>query len=136
MGKAERLPDLAKEVFALKPDAILVGNISTPVAARQATTSIPIDMATSVDPVGTGLIKSLARPVGNITGLSNMAVELGPKLLELLLATVPKLSRVAVLANPANAAHASLLESVRAEARKTSIVILSVQAQSPQEIDA
>jgi len=136
MGKAERLPDLAKEIVALRPDVILVGNVSTAVAARQATATIPIVMATNVDPVGSGLVKSLARPGGNVTGLSNMAIELGPKLLELLLEIVPKPSRVAVLVNPANPGHAALLESVQAEAQKAGIKVLAVNAQSPQEIES
>jgi len=135
MGKAERLPDLAKELVALKPDVILVGNISATLAVRQATATIPIVMATSVDPVGTGLIKSLARPGGNITGLSNMAVELGPKLLEMLLAIVRKPSRVAVLVNPANKGHATLLESIQVEAQKAGTTVLPVKAQSLQEIE-
>ncbi|MBI2753063.1 MAG: ABC transporter substrate-binding protein [Betaproteobacteria bacterium] len=135
MGRLERLPELAKEIVASKPDVILVGNINTTVAAREATAAIPIVMATSIDPVGSGLIKSLARPGGNITGLSNMAVDLGPKLLELLLTVVPKPARLAVLVNPANSGHATLLESVRAPAQKAGIKVLTANVQASQEIE-
>jgi putative ABC transport system substrate-binding protein len=136
MGKAERFPDIAKEIVALKPDVIVVGNYSTALAVLQATTTIPIVMATSIDPVGLGLVKSLARPGGNITGLSNMAVDLGPKLLELLLTIVPKPSRVAVLVNPANTAHATMLNSIQAAAQKAGIKVLPAKAQASQEIES
>lgn len=135
MGDADRLPGLAKEIVLLGPDVIVVGNIAATRAARQATATIPIVMATSVDPVGTGLIASLARPGGNITGLSNMAIDLGPKLLEMLLALEPRPSRVAVLLNPANPGHSTLLEAVQAQARKGGVRILQVKARSAQEIE-
>jgi putative ABC transport system substrate-binding protein len=136
MGKAERFPDIAKEIVAFKPDVIVVGNYSTALAVQHATTTIPMVMATSIDPVGLGLVKSLARPGGNITGLSNMAVDLGPKLFELLLTIVPKPSRVAVLVNPANPGHSALLESVQAAAQKAGIKVLPVKAQASQEIES
>ena len=104
-GKSERLPDLAAELVRLKVDVIVTGSSQAISAAQKATTTIPIVMATTGDPVGSGFVKSLARPGGNITGLSNLSSDIGTKHLELLLGMVPKLSRVAVLVNPANPAH-------------------------------
>lgn len=92
-------------------------------------------MATSVDPVGAGVVKSLARPGGNITGLSNMAIELGPKLFELILAVVPQPSRVAVLVNPANPGHAKFVASVQADARAAGVAVLEVRVQIGEEIE-
>lgn len=136
MGKTERLPGLARELVELGPDVILTGNVAATFAARQATTTIPIVMATNVDPVGSGLIKSLARPGGNITGLSNMAVDLGPKLFDLLLTAVPGTKHLAVLVNPDNPGHAPLLDSIRAGAKPRGIRVLTVNARSLEEIEA
>lgn len=134
-GRPERLPGLAKELVALHPDVILVGNITATLAVKQATETLPIVMATSVDPVGAGVVKSLARPGGNITGLSNMAIELGPKLFELILAVVPQPSRVAVLVNPANPGHAKFVASVQADARAAGVAVLEVRVQIGEEIE-
>ena len=87
------------------------------------------------DPVGSGLIKSLARPGGNITGLSSMTDDIGSKRLQMLLDMVPKLSRVAVLVNPANPENIKALESIQAAAQKRGVKILRVEARTPQEID-
>ena len=87
------------------------------------------------DPVGIGFVKSLARPAGNITGLSNMAEDVSLKQLEMLLAMVPKLSRVAVLVNPSNTASIKNLERVQAAAQKRGVKILRADARTPQEID-
>jgi putative tryptophan/tyrosine transport system substrate-binding protein len=98
-GKVDRLPTLAEELVRLKVDLIAVR--ATPVvhAAKNATTTIPIVMLSAADPVGTGFVASLARPGGNITGMSNMMPELAGKRLELLREVLPKLSRVACLAH-------------------------------------
>jgi len=98
-GKFERLPDLAAELVRLKVDVIVTSSDPAIRAVKQATTTIPIVMAVTGDPVGTGLVASLARPGGNITGLSLLAPELAGKRLELLKETLPRLSRVAVLWN-------------------------------------
>ena len=100
-GRYEELPGLAAELIRLKVDVILAA--STPVAdsAKKSTTSIPIVMVVA-DPVGTGLVASLARPGGNITGLSDFHADLVTKRLELLKEVVTRLSRVAVLSNPAS----------------------------------
>ena len=100
-GKLERLPALAAELVALKVDVIVAG-ASTPaaLAAKQATRTIPIVFAGAADPVTSGLVTSLARPGGNVTGLSALAPELVGKCLELLTQAVPGVSRVAVLWQP------------------------------------
>jgi putative ABC transport system substrate-binding protein len=94
---AERYADLAAELVRLKVDIIVADSTGTALAAKKATTIIPIVMTTSSDPVGDGLIASLARPGGNVTGLTNIAGELGGKLLELLKEIVPTLTRVAIV---------------------------------------
>ena len=101
-GKLDRLPDLAAELVRLKVEVIVAGDSATIPFAAQATRSIPIVMSVSNDPVGAGYVASLARPGGNITGLSNVSVDLAGKRLELLKEVVPKLSRVAVLGPPRN----------------------------------
>jgi putative ABC transport system substrate-binding protein len=94
---AERYPALAAELVGLKVDIIVADTTGTALAAKKATTTIPIVMTTSSDPVGDGLIASMARPGGNVTGLTNIAGELGGKLLELLKEIVPNLARVAIV---------------------------------------
>lgn len=135
-GEYERLPRMAAELVQMKVDVIMGLGPPGAIAAQKATTTIPIVMVVSVDPVGAGLVKSLAQPGGNITGLSNLAGDLSSKHLEMLLTMVPKLSRTAVLVNPANSAHATMLKNVQTAAQKTGIKVLPVQAQTPQEIDS
>jgi len=96
-GKNDRLPELAAELVRLKVDLIVVSGVPSASAAKKTTTAIPIVMTNSGDPVGTGLIASLARPGGNITGLSALAPELNTKRLEILKDAVPKLARVGLL---------------------------------------
>ena len=95
--KSERLPELAAELVRLKVDLIVTSGGPTPLAAKKATSTIPIVMTNSVDPVGAGLVASLARPGGNITGNSGLSPELITKMLEILKAAVPKLTRVGLL---------------------------------------
>jgi putative ABC transport system substrate-binding protein len=93
----ERIPELAAELIRLKVDVIVISGGATSLPAKRATSTIPIVMATSTDPVGEGLIASLARPGGNITGTSGLSPELGTKRLEILKDAVPKLVRVGYL---------------------------------------
>jgi putative ABC transport system substrate-binding protein len=93
-------------------------------------------MATSGDPIGSGFVKSLARPGGNITGLSNLFGDISPKRFELLLGLLPKLSRVAVLVNPVNPSNLTGLKNVQAAAQKVNVKILPLEAQTAQEIDS
>ena len=96
-GKVDRLPELAAELVRLKVDVIVSAGPAATRAAKAATSTIPIVMTQDTDPVGNGFVASLARPGGNITGLSSLAPEISGKQLELLKEIVPKLSRVAVL---------------------------------------
>ena len=98
--KNERLPELAAELVRLKVDLIVTSGGTTPLVAKKATSTIPIVMTISVDPVGAGLVASLARPGGNITGFSGLGPELNTKRLEILKDAVPKLARVGLLRTP------------------------------------
>lgn len=134
-NKAELLPGLAAELVQLKVDVIVTNGVQTIRAAQKATATIPIVMSNAPDPVGNGFVKSLAHPGGNLTGTSNLNVEISPKRLEMLLGMVPKLSRVAVLIHPENYSHTTRVKSIEAAARKIGVTILPVQARNPQEID-
>ena len=131
----ERLPDIASDLVKLNVDVIVASGAAAISAAQKATTTIPVVMGNSSDPVGNGFIKSLARPGGNITGLSNVGSDLSPKLLEILLSVTPKLSRVAILVNPNNPGHIVALKNVQAAAQRAGIAILSLEARTPQEIE-
>src|SRR5262249_54730855 len=114
--KNERLPELAAELVRLKVDLIVTSGGPVVLAAKKATSTIPIVMTSSTDPVGAGLIASLARPGGNLTGLSNLAVELNTKRLEILKDAVPRLARVGLL-RPAGAAASLQLKELRPAAQ-------------------
>jgi putative ABC transport system substrate-binding protein len=134
-GKSDRLPALASELVRLKVDVIVAAATAATSAAQKATSTVPIVMGIVADPVGSGLVKSLAHPGGNITGLSSIAGDLSPKLLELLRNMVPKLSRVAVLVNPSNPIHATTLKNVQIAAQGINVKVLSAEAQTSQEIE-
>jgi putative tryptophan/tyrosine transport system substrate-binding protein len=133
--KFERLPDLAAELVGLKVDVIVSGSSQAISALQKATTTIPIVMATSGDPIGSGFVKSLARPGGNITGLSNLTSDIGAKQLELLLNMVPKLSHVAALVNPVNPSLVTFLTNIQSAAQRGSVKVLPVEARTAQEIE-
>jgi putative ABC transport system substrate-binding protein len=101
-GNRDRIPSLVAELVQLKVDVFLTGNLTAIRLAKQATQTIPIVMVTNADPVAAGLIDSLARPGGNITGITNLSRDLGAKRLELLKEIVPRLSRVAILWDETN----------------------------------
>ena len=134
-GNVERLPGLVAELIRLKVDAIVTSSTPATKVLQKATTTIPIVMGTIGDPVGSGFVASLAHPGGNITGLTSVTKDLSPKLLELLLEVVPKLSRVAVLVNSSNPFHAAVLKNVQVAAQKTGVTILAVEARTVQEIE-
>jgi putative ABC transport system substrate-binding protein len=116
-------------------DAIVVAGGPAASAAQKATRTIPIVLGSVNDPVGSGLVQSLARPGGNITGLSNVSADLTPKHLDLLLDTVPKLSRVGVLVNFESPAHVLTLKAAHTTARAANIAIVAVEARSAQGIE-
>jgi putative ABC transport system substrate-binding protein len=106
-GKRGRLPELAADLVRLKVDLIVVASTASALAAKKATTTIPIVMTTSADPVGAGLIASLAQPGGNVTGVSSLSVELNTKRLEILKDAVPKLARVGLPRPPGSSTSIS-----------------------------
>ena len=108
-GKLDRLSELAAELVRLKVDVIVTSGATNTRAAKEATTTIPIVFSQDPDPIGNGLVTSLARPGGNITGLSSLVADLSGKRLELLKEVLPKLSRVAVFGNSANAGNGTQL---------------------------
>jgi putative ABC transport system substrate-binding protein len=135
-GRPERLPALTAELVRLKVDVIVTGGPPAPEAARQATGTIPIVFAVAADPVAEGLVASLARPGGNITGLASISGEVVGKQLELLKEVAPKVSRVAVLQNPSNDTHAHTLRQAEGAARALGVQLHIVQVHTPPEIDA
>ncbi len=115
-GKPERFPDFAAELVRLKVDVIVAHTTPAALAAKNATEALPIVMVIVADPVGSGLVRNLPRPGGNITGLSFLAADLGAKQLQLLKEAVPTISRVGVLRIPANPAHTLILRGMETAA--------------------
>jgi putative ABC transport system substrate-binding protein len=134
-GRSDRLPDLAAELVRLKVDIIVTTVTSDSLAAQKATKAIPIVMVAAGDPVAVGLVESLARPGGNITGLSQMNVELGGKRLELLKEIVPKLSRVAVLWDPQSASSTLAWKEIQLPAQQLGVQLHSLEVRSPNDFD-
>jgi len=133
-GKSEQLRGLAAELVRLKPDVIVVTGTAASNAAKQATSSIPVVLTLAVDPVGDGFAASLARPGGNITGLSLMTPDLVRKHMELLRTAMPKLSRVGVLTNSTNLAHPPLIKVAEEVASGSGIRILVADGRTPEDI--
>ncbi|HTQ77425.1 MAG TPA: ABC transporter substrate binding protein, partial [Burkholderiales bacterium] len=131
---SNKVEDVAKEVAAFQPDVILTNEIVARVA-RQAAPAVPIVLDWG-DPVAGGLAKSLAWPGGNVTGLATLNQDTSPKLLELLLAVVPKLSRVAVLANPNFPSYATGLKNLQNAGRQAGVELLPIEVRSVEEIDS
>jgi putative tryptophan/tyrosine transport system substrate-binding protein len=132
-GKLDLIPSLVKELVQLKVDVLVVATLPAILAARQATKTIPIVMVTSTDPIASKLVDSLARPGGNITGLSTLAQDLSGKRLELLTEVVPRLSRVAVLrdVDSQNSAIAFKEYEATARALKIQLQSMGVQGSNP-----
>jgi putative ABC transport system substrate-binding protein len=134
-GNYDRLPGLAAELVSLKMDVIVAAAVPAIRAAKEATWTIPIIMATVVDPVATGLVASLAPPGGNITGLSTMAPAVVGKQLEMLKQVVPDASRVAVLWNPANPGNAPQLREAEVAAKTFGVRLQPLEARNPNDFD-
>lgn len=132
----DRLPILARELVDQRPDVILTSSTPAALALKHATSTIPIVVAAVADPVETGLITSMRRPGGNITGFSSFASELNPKRLQLLTEVAPKISRVGVLANPNNPASVTALRDVRTAAERLKLELLVVEIERPEDLDA
>ena len=134
-NRLERLPGLAAELVSLDVNVIVAFGTLAPLAAKRATTTIPIVMANAGDPLGTGLVASLARPGGKVTGLSLMAPDLGGKRLELLKELLPRLSSVAVVWNAANPYSARVFEETQRAAETLAIELQSLEVRSPDDFD-
>jgi putative ABC transport system substrate-binding protein len=134
-GKADRLPGLASELVRLKVDVIVTSGPAATRAAKEATVTIPIVTAQDPDPVGNGLVASLARPGGNITGLSTLAPEISGKRLELVKEIVPRLSRVAVLGSSTTPGNAQALRETELAARALGVQLQFLDVLSPKTIE-
>jgi putative tryptophan/tyrosine transport system substrate-binding protein len=135
-GNPDRYPALTAELVRLKVDVIVAGNPTATVFLKKATTTIPIVMGYHTDPVGTELVASLARPGGNITGLSVLAPELGGKRLEILKEVVPKLSRVGVLGSSTLPGYAETIRETELVAASFGVKLQFVDVLSPKDIEA
>ena len=134
-GKYDRFPTLIAEPIALKVDVIVTAGTPATQAVKKATTSVPLVMVAVGDPVGTGIVASLNRPGGNITGLTSIAPELEGKRLELLREVIPKLSHIAVLWNPVNAFAVISEKEVHAAAQVLRMKVQSLGVRTPEELD-
>jgi putative ABC transport system substrate-binding protein len=135
-GRAERLPDFAAELVRLKVDVIVAGGTLGPLAAKHATGTIPIVLAAAGDPVGTGLVASLAKPGGNVTGLSNHSADLTGKRLQHTKEVVPGLSRIAVLWNAANPIAELVFKETEIAARTLGVQVQSVEVRRSEDFDS
>jgi putative ABC transport system substrate-binding protein len=135
-GKSDRLPNLAAELVRIKSDVIVTADTPPIRAVKSATSEIPIVMAVVADPVAVGLIASLARPGGNITGLSNLAPELDGKRLELLKETMSTVTRVAWVWDPGNPALAIRLKGIQAAAQAFGLKLQALEVRNPKELES
>jgi putative ABC transport system substrate-binding protein len=134
-GQVERLPELAAELVRLKLDVIVAPYTPPALAAKRATSTIPIVFAVVADAVGAGLIVNFARPGRNITGLTSSSAELGGKRLELLKQVVPKASRVAVLYNPADRSNVLVLKQLQESAPTLALTLQPLEVREPREFE-
>jgi putative tryptophan/tyrosine transport system substrate-binding protein len=135
-GALDRLPALAAELIRAKVDVILAESSFAVEAARQATTTIPIVMTGVGNPIGSGFVKRISRPGGNITGLTNISIEVSSKYLEFLLAVAPNVTRVGVLIDPKHPNHPTVLEQIRQGAQANSTSVTAIELRSVRDIDS
>jgi putative tryptophan/tyrosine transport system substrate-binding protein len=135
-ARTERLPELARELVGLKVDVIVAAADVSVAAVRRETQTIPIVTPNSTDPVGTGLVASLARPGGNVTGLSTISIELSAKRLELLREAVPRLSRVAFLWNPDVPGDTLQYKEIEPVARSLRLQLQGVEVRRPEDVES
>jgi len=132
----ERLPAMAAELIQLRVDVIVAAGPAAIQTVRRATSTIPVVIAASGDPVSFGFVQSLSRPGGNITGVSSVGTDLSTKYLELLRVAVPNLSTAVVLINPGHPGHADYLRNIQAASQATHVRLLPVQASTASQIEA
>jgi ABC-type uncharacterized transport system substrate-binding protein len=134
-GRQDRYSSLVGNLIHVKVDIIVAGSSQSAFAAKKATETIPIVMTANADPVGSGLVTSLARPGGNVTGMSLIAAELSAKRIEILRAAVPGLSRVGVIWNPENPISAPLLQETQTAARALAVQIQPLEVGKPADLE-
>jgi putative ABC transport system substrate-binding protein len=135
-GRLERFAELAAELVRLRVDVLVTGTPTAIPPVRQVTSTIPIVMGYSTDPVGNGFIASLSRPGGNITGLASSQEDAAPKHLELLLMTIPTLSRVGLLVDPSSPNSPSVVQNAQAAAEQVGVALIPSTARSLQEVES
>jgi putative tryptophan/tyrosine transport system substrate-binding protein len=134
-GKPERFDDLAAELVRLKVDVIVAANPAATLAAKRVTASIPIVMVNTPDPIQLGLVASLGRPGGNITGTTTLSADVSVKQLELLKEAVPRAMRIAILGNPTNPWHPLAVKGAEAAARSLAVQLQIREARGRKELD-
>jgi putative ABC transport system substrate-binding protein len=135
-GEYGRFPALAADAAKENPKLILATTIAAVRAAQRASATIPVVMTTINDPVGAGLVASLARPGGNTTGIANLSEDVTPKVLEILRAIMPTATAIAVLFNPANPSYSAMLENIRAYGLSLGTTVHPVQLKSASELES
>ena len=135
-GRNDRLPAMAADLVNRRPNVIVAPNNASALAAKMATTAIPIVFSVSVDPVASGLVSSLSRPSGNLTGVTTLNVELGPKRIELARELVPPAASIALLVNPNNPAAETDIRQATDAARTLGLQFTVLHARSEKEFDA
>ena len=134
-GKYERFSEIMTELVRLKVDVIVTGVTAALPALQRASSTIPIVMAYSTDPVGNGLVASLAHPGGNITGLAGSSDDSSPKQLELLTTVIPNVSRIGLLGNPDTETYSSVLKRAQDATQKIGLSVVPIEARNPKEIE-
>jgi putative ABC transport system substrate-binding protein len=134
-GNYDRIPGFAAEFVRLKVDVIVVATAAAIRIVQQATTTIPIVMSYSTDPVGNGFVASLARPGGNTTGVASSTDDSAPKQLELLATIAPNVKRIGLIGNPDNPNHSSLLQRAEAAARTAGLLVIPLDVRNAEEIE-
>ena len=135
-GRYERLPEIVRELVSANVDILLAATHPVALAAKNATQTIPIVMVLVPDPVGSGLVVSLSRPGGNLTGLTHISAEISGKRLALLKELLPELARVAILRNPSNAFHTTYWRETEVAARKLGVALHPVEVRRPDDFEA
>ena len=135
-GYLDRLPDLANELVRLNPRVIVSTPLPANIAARKATSAIPIVMASGADPVGFGLVASLSHPGGNVTGLANFAEMLASKQIDLLREMLPHLARFGLLVNVTNQLHVPQLRETKMAAEALGVLLVPAEVSRPDQLDS
>ena len=135
-GDYERLPALAGQLVASSVEVLVVDSTPGVKAAHAAAPTIPIVMISVGDPVASGFVKSLSRPGGNVTGLSNVVADVSSKYVELLREAMPGLTRIAVLVNPDNATHPGIATRIQAAAKAMGVTTVTIRARTPHDIES